>query len=339
MPTDTPMILVTGGAGYIGSHTVYALNDAGWPVVVVDDLSTGRREALPAGVPFVHGSAGDPVLVGRVIAKFGVTTILHFAGSIVAPESVARPLAYYGNNTVVSHALIESAIKAGVRQFVFSSTAAIYGNAERMLVFEDDEAKPINPYGCSKLMTEWMLRDAAVAHGLRHVALRYFNVSGADPGGRSGQSTPGATHLLKAVCRTALGLDPALSIFGTDYPTPDGTCIRDYIHVSDLADLHVLACRYLHQGGAGVVLNCGYGHGHSVREVITATERVAGRRLSACEAPRRTGDPVALVAGTDRLRSLFGWQPRFDDLATIVRHSLEWEERLQRAVTPSGGLV
>jgi len=325
---DDAVVLIAGGAGYIGSHAARALLEAGSRVVVVDDLSTGHRRLVPPGVPLIEGSAGDRELVGRVIAGFGVTAVMHFAGSIVAPASVSQPLAYYGNNTVNSHALIDAAIAGGVRRFIFSSTAAVYGNAGGAPITEAEPPAPINPYGTSKLMTEWMLRDAAAAHDFRYVALRYFNVAGADPGGRSGQAAAEATHLIRLACQTALGRRSELSIFGTDYPTPDGTCVRDYIHVSDLADAHVLACRHLHDGGGTRVLNCGYGHGASVREVIATVERVTGRPLPVREAPRRPGDPASLVADSAALRRLFDWRPRFDDLPTIVRHALAWEERL-----------
>ena len=325
---DQAVVLITGGAGYIGSHAVYALLAAGAKVVVIDDLSTGRRQSLPADLPFIQGSVGDRTLVGRVIAEFGITAIMHFAGSIVAPESVSQPLAYYGNNTVNSHGLIDTAIRSGVRNFIFSSTAAVYGNAERSPIPETEPLVPINPYGTSKLMTEWMLRDAAAAHDFRYVALRYFNVAGADPLGRTGHSSPIATHLFKIASQTALGRRSEMSIFGTDYPTFDGTCIRDYIHVADLADAHVLACRHLHQGGNTQVLNCGYGHGYSVREVIATIEREIGRTLPVREAPRRPGDPAALVADSTRLRRLFDWHPRFDNLSVITRHVLAWENQL-----------
>ena len=328
--TVSSTTLVTGGAGYIGSHTVLALRAAGVPVVVVDDLSTGHRRAVPDDVPLVQGSVGDRSLVSSVIAEHGVATIIHFAGSIIAPESVDQPLAYYGNNTVNSHSLIGTAVACGVRRFIFSSTAAVYGDAREVPITEQTAVQPITPYGWSKLMTEWMLRDTALAHDFRYVALRYFNVAGADPGGRTGQSTARATHLLKIACQTALGLRDEMSIFGTDYPTPDGTGIRDYIHVADLADAHVMTCRYLEQGGPSEIMNCGYGHGYSVRAVITALEAVTGRRLPVRESSRRPGDPAELVADSSRLRRLVAWQPRFDDLQTIIRHSLAWEERLAR---------
>ncbi|MEI6987303.1 MAG: UDP-glucose 4-epimerase GalE [Rhodospirillaceae bacterium] len=322
------VVLVTGGAGYIGSHAVYALRANGLRVVVIDDLSTGHRHLLPPDIPFYLGSCGDRALVERVIAECSVSAIMHFAASLVVTESLTRPLDYYRNNTVNSQVLIETALLNGVKFFIFSSTAAVYGNIERSLIAEVERTDPINPYGTSKLMIEWMLRDTAAAHDFHYIALRYFNVAGADPEGRTGEITPQATHLFEIACQTALGRRREMMIFGTDYPTPDGTCIRDYIHVTDLADAHVLAYRHLLQGGDNQVLNCGYGHGVSVRQVIDAIERTTGRALPIREGPRRPGDPAALVADSSRLRAIFGWRPRFDDLPTIAGHALTWEARL-----------
>jgi UDP-glucose 4-epimerase len=321
-------VLVTGGAGYIGSHMVYALVAAGEKVVVLDNLSTGFDWAVAEGVPLVIGETGDQPLVGKLIEDHGVAAIIHFAASVVVPDSVADPLGYYKNNTVNSRALIDCAVRGGVKHFIFSSTAAVYGNAERVPVTEDDAPAPMSPYGSSKLMTEIMLRDASVAHGLGHVILRYFNVAGADPELRTGQSTKGATHLIKVAVETALGRRPKMDVFGTDYPTADGTCIRDYIHVSDLAQAHLDALQYLRGGGASVTANCGYGRGYSVREVIDSVKRVSGVDFRVDFAPRRAGDPAQIVASSDRARAAFGWQPRLDDLSTIVRHALGWERKL-----------
>jgi UDP-glucose 4-epimerase len=323
-------ILVTGGAGYIGSHMVYALIDAGEQVVVLDNLSTGFDWAVAPGVPLVVGGSGDQELVAKVIRENGVEAIIHFAASIVVPDSVRDPLAYYRNNTVNSRALIECAIKCGVRYFIFSSTAAVYGNPVEIPVREDAPMQPISPYGWSKLMTEIMLRDASAAHDLKHVILRYFNVAGADPHRRTGQSTAGATHLIKVAVETALGLRPKLSVFGTDYPTPDGSCIRDYIHVSDLVAAHCNALRELRAGGPSATLNCGYGHGFSVHEVIAAIKRVSGVDFHVEMAPRRPGDPAQIVAESAQIRKALHWEPRYDDLSTIVEHALAWERELQR---------
>lgn len=318
-------VLVTGGAGYIGSHMLLDLMDAGEEVVVVDDLSTGFAWSVPAGVRLVTGDAGDQELIGRLILSYGVEAIVHFAGSIVVPESIARPLDYYRNNTVNSRALIDCAVRAGVPNFIFSSTAAVYGMPEANPVFEAAPLNPISPYGSSKMMTEIMLRDAARAHPFRYVALRYFNVAGADPGGRTGQSTPEATHLIKVACQAALGRRPALEVFGTDYATQDGTCIRDYIHVSDLTGAHMAALRYLRTGGQSCVLNCGYGRGYSVLEVIEAVRRVARREFEVRRGPRRPGDPAALVAAAERIRATLDWRPRYEALDTIVADALAWE--------------
>jgi UDP-glucose 4-epimerase len=322
-------ILVTGGAGYIGSHMVHALADAGESVVVLDNLSTGFEWAVPPEVPLVVGETGDEALVGSLIAEHAVTEIIHFAASIVVPDSVSDPLRYYRNNTANSRSLIEAAVRGGVRHFIFSSTAAVYGNPARVPVSEDDPLQPMSPYGSSKLMTEIMLRDAAAAHGLGYVVLRYFNVAGADPRLRTGQSTPDATHLIKVAVQTALGMRPRMDVFGTDYPTPDGTCIRDYIHVSDLVAAHADALRYLRSGGASATMNCGYGRGFSVLEVIEAVKRASAVDFPVRFVPRRPGDPAQIVAASERARSLLGWQPRLDDLAAIVEHALAWERRLR----------
>jgi UDP-glucose 4-epimerase len=321
-------ILVTGGAGYIGSHMVHELIDAGEPVVVLDNLSTGYRFLIPGATPFVAGSTGDRDVVAKTIARFGVTDIIHFAASIVVPESVRDPLGYYRNNTMNTCNLLDVAIESGVKQFIFSSTAAVYGNPEHVPVREDAPTLPISPYGSSKLMSEIMLHDAGKAHGLRFVVLRYFNVAGADPKGRTGQSTPAATHLIKVACETALGKRPKIDVFGTDYPTPDGTCIRDYIHVSDLARAHSAALAYLRRGGASATFNCGYGRGRSVLEVINSVRRASGRDFPVEIAGRRAGDPAALVANVDRIRATLDWRPQYEDLDTIVAHAFAWEQRL-----------
>ena len=320
-------VLVTGGAGYIGSHMVLELVDAGESVVVLDDLSTGFRGAVPQEAALVTGDVGDQELIARLLEEHGIDSILHFAAKIVVPESVADPLAYYLNNTVKSRALLEAAVKSGVRNFIFSSTAAVYGNAEVSPISEDVAAEPINPYGRSKLMSEWMLRDAAAAHGLSYVALRYFNVAGADPKGRSGQSTPAATHLIKLAAQAALGHRSHLDVFGTDYPTPDGTCVRDYIQVNDLARAHLAALSHLRAGGENAVMNCGYGHGASVLEVIDVVKRVSGVDFEVRTCPRRPGDPANLVAKVDRIRAL-GWVPQHDNLEAIVDQALRWERKL-----------
>jgi UDP-glucose 4-epimerase len=326
-------ILVTGGAGYIGSQMVYQLVDSGERVVVLDNLSTGFDWALPSGVPAVVGDVGDARLLDTLIAEHGVSAIIHFAASVVVPESVADPLRYYRNNTVNSRSLIEAAVRGGVEHFIFSSTAAVYGEPDQVPIAEDAPTRPMSPYGSSKLMVEIMLRDAARAHGFRYMILRYFNVAGADPQLRTGQSTRGATHLIKVATETALGLRPKLEIYGTDYPTPDGTCIRDYIHVGDLAAAHSDALRYLREGGESLTLNCGYGRGFSVLEVIDAVRRASGVDFRVEFAARRPGDPARIVAAVDRARALLGWEPRLGDLATIVAHALAWE-RKRMARTP-----
>jgi len=324
-------VLVTGGAGYIGAHAVLALGEAGYRAVVIDDLSTGRREAVPADVPFVHGNVGDPACLADVIRQHGIRTVMHFAGSIVVPESVQAPLDYYRNNTLNSHTLIEACVRAGVERFIFSSTAAVYGIPDVLPIDEGSPTVPINPYGRSKLMTEWMLRDAAAAYGLRFIALRYFNVAGADPKGRAGQCSKAATHLIKIACEAAVGRREEVMLFGDDYPTRDGTCIRDYVHVSDLADAHIAALRHLERGGESSILNCGYGHGYSVREVLDTVERFAGKPLSVRVVGRRAGDPPELVAVQDRIVSELGWSPRHDNLDTIVSTALAWERKLAGA--------
>jgi len=323
-------VLVTGGAGYIGSHMVLALADAGESAVVLDNLTTGHWWAVASGARLVEGDIGDANLVTRLMAEHKFDAVVHFAGSIVVPDSVADPLGYYLNNTVKSRTLIECAVKAGIPRFIFPSPAAIYGNPGGEPVFEEAAPAPVSPYGSSKLMTEWMLRDSHAAHGLQYVALRYFNVAGADPRGRSGQSTPRATHLIKAACQTALGQRDRLEIFGNDYPTPDGTCLRDYIHVSDLIAAHMDALVHLRKGGGSGVFNCGYGKGFSVLEVIKAVERVHGGPLNIAVAPRRAGDPAAIVAGAEKIRAVLGWVPKHGDLDFIVASALDWERRLAR---------
>jgi UDP-glucose 4-epimerase len=330
--------LITGGAGYIGSQMLHDLVDAGEHVVVLDNLSTGHRWAVADGVPLIVGETGDQPLVTRLIREHGIEAIIHFAASIVVPDSVRDPLGYYRNNTMNSRALIECAVKGGVRNFIFSSTAAVYGDPTSVPVSEDAPTLPISPYGWSKLMTEIMLRDASRAHDMSHVILRYFNVAGADPHGRTGQSSTNATHLIKVAVETALGLRPKIDVFGTDYPTPDGTCIRDYIHVSDLTRAHSDALRHLRARGASMTLNCGYGHGFSVLEVIEAVKRVWGVDFKVEYAPRREGDPARIIADSGRLRSVLGWEPRFDDIATIVEHALDWERKLvtRRSASAAG---
>ena len=320
-------VLVTGGAGYIGSHMVLRLLDAGEDVLVLDNLSSGFRWSVPDDAKFVEGDVGDYNLVISLLLRNPIDAMIHFAGSIVVPESISDPLGYYLNNTCKSRALIACAVETKV-PFIFSSTAAVYGMPESNPVSEDADLKPISPYGSSKLMTEIMLRDAARAHDLRYVALRYFNVAGADPLGRSGQSTAHATHLIKVAAQTALGKRPYLEVFGTDYPTPDGTCVRDYIHVSDLTDAHLAALNFLRQGGESEVLNCGYGRGFSVLDVVTAVQRAANKDFAVHMGPRRPGDPAALVARADRIRNVLGWEPRYDHLDCIVGHALSWERLL-----------
>ncbi len=322
-------VLVSGGAGYIGSHMVLELLDRGENVVVLDNLSTGFWWAVPKEVPLIQGDIGDQDLLARIIAEHGITEIAHFAAKIVVPESVADPLGYYFNNTVKTRALLESAVRGGVRRIIFSSTAAVYGEPAVSPVPEEVDLNPINPYGRSKLMSEWMLADTAKAHGLAYVVLRYFNVAGADPRGRSGQSSPNATHLIKVAGQAALGQRPGLEVFGTDYPTPDGTCIRDYIHVTDLARAHIAALEHLRGGGGSLTLNCGYGRGYSVKEVVEVVKTVSGVDFPVKLSGRRAGDPASLVAKADRIRSELGWTPEHDDLEEIVRQALTWEEKLK----------
>lgn len=320
-------ILVTGGAGYIGSHVVRQLGAANESVVTLDNLSTGFEAAVTAG-DLVVGDTGDAALLETIFKQHDIDTIMHFAAHTIVPESVADPLKYYRNNTASSRTLLEAAAKHGVKNIVFSSTAAVYGIPEGGLASEDSLTQPINPYGTSKLMTEWMLRDLAIAGGPRFVALRYFNVAGCEPGGSIGQSTPKATLLVKVACEAATGKRPGVAIYGTDYPTPDGTGLRDYIHVEDLASAHLDALAYLRKGGDPVTLNCGYGHGYSVRDVLAAVERANGAALNISEEPRRAGDPPELIAVAERVREVLGWTPRFDDLDTIVRTSLDWERKI-----------
>ena len=321
-------VLVTGGAGYIGSHMAWKLLDEDQEVVVLDRLSTGFDWAVPPEAELVVGDIDDQELVESVLKDRKVDAIIHFAGSIIVPESVADPLGYYLNNTVKSRALIESAVKVGVAHFIFSSTAAVYGTPAKVPVDENAPVKPESPYGTSKLMTEWMLRDVAAAHPLAYTILRYFNVAGADPRMRTGQSTKGATHLIKVASEVATGKRPFMEIYGTDYPTPDGTCIRDYIHVSDLAEAHYHALQRLRAGGGSIVANCGYGHGYSVREVIETVKKVVGFDFEVRTRERRPGDATTIVANAALARSEFNWTPRLDDLATIVSHAVEWESRL-----------
>jgi UDP-glucose 4-epimerase len=322
-------ILVTGGAGYIGSHVVRQLGERNETVVVLDTLVSGFRSAVVHG-ELVVGDTGDRELVARLLRERGVDTVMHFAANTVVPESVTNPLKYYGNNTCATRALLQCCQEAGVKHFVFSSTAAVYGIPAGGVAAEDSPTAPINPYGTSKLMSEWMLRDLGAASALRYVVLRYFNVAGSDPGGRIGQSTINGTLLTKVACEVAVGKRPHVAIFGTDYPTPDGTGVRDYIHVEDLADAHLKALDYLRRGGASTTLNCGYGHGYSVREVIAMVDRLNGRPLQTIEQPRRAGDPPSLIARAERVRQVLGWSPRHDNLEAIVRSQLEWERRLQR---------
>ena len=322
-------ILVTGGAGYIGSHVVRQLGERGEDIVVLDNLSTGFREAVTHG-DLMIGDTADRDIVSMLLERRGVESVMHFAAHIVVPESVAHPLKYYGNNTCATRNLLECCAAAGVKHVIFSSTAAVYGIPQGGSASEDSPTVPINPYGWSKLMSEQMLRDLSAATPLRHVALRYFNVAGADPGGRIGQSTPEATHLIKVACEHVVGKRDHVAIFGTDYDTPDGTCIRDYIHVEDLAAAHLKALDYLREGGGNATLNCGYGQGSSVRQVLDAVSRASGRSLAVQEAPRRAGDPPELIARADRIRATLGWSPARADLDGIVRDALAWEQRLAR---------
>ncbi len=322
-----PAILVTGGAGYIGSHVVQQLAAAGERIVVLDNLGRGFRQAVTAG-ELVVGDVGDFALVSRLLSEHGVETVMHFAAHTIVPESVAEPLKYYGNNTCSTRALLQACLDKGVKNFVFSSTAAVYGMPAEGYADENSPTQPINAYGSSKLMSEWMLRDVAAASSLRYVALRYFNVAGSDSGGRIGQATKGATLLTKVACEAMVGKRSHVSIFGSDYPTPDGTGVRDYLHVVDLAAAHLNALSYLRAGGRSVTLNVGYGHGYSVREVLRMVETIGGKPLVIREEPRRAGDPPYLVARAERIRAELGWHPRHDDLAAIVSSALAWEQKL-----------
>jgi UDP-glucose 4-epimerase len=335
--THTPFpVLVTGGAGYIGSHAVLALQDAGWPVAVIDNLVTGFAFAVPAGVPFYQGDIEDGALLARIFAEQGIRAVMHFAGSVVVPESVSDPLKYYHNNTAKTRALIEAAVKAGVPHFIFSSTAATYGIPEVSPVTEETPQRPINPYGMSKLMTEFMLRDSAAAHAMNFCALRYFNVAGADPQARTGQSTAGATHLIKVAVEAALGKRDKVGVFGTDFATPDGTGVRDYIHVSDLAAAHVLALEALAaEPQRSLTMNCGYGKGFSVLEVLDAVDRVTNHKIVRELAPRRAGDPDSLISDNARIKATLPWVPKFADLDLIVQHALAWERKLSE-LRPGG---
>jgi UDP-glucose 4-epimerase len=320
-------ILVTGGAGYIGSHVVRQLGEAGERVIVLDNLGRGFRQAVTSG-ELVVGDVGDYALVSRLLADHQVDTVMHFAAHTIVPESVAQPLKYYGNNTCSTRALLQACVENGINNFVFSSTAAVYGMPDQGFADEESPTRPINAYGTSKLMSEWMLRDVAAVNPLRYVALRYFNVAGSDPGGRIGQATQGATLLTKVACEAMVGKRPHVSVFGSDYPTPDGTGMRDYLHVEDLAAAHLNALDYLRGGGKSATLNVGYGHGYSVREVLKMVERVGGKPMVIREEARRAGDPAYLVARADRIRAELGWRPRYDDLEAIVTHSLAWERKL-----------
>ena len=321
-------VLVTGGAGYIGSHMVHALVDSSERVVVIDNLSTGFSAFIPEGVPLYIGDAGDENLVDGVIENQGVDAIIHFAGSIVVPESMRDPLGYYRNNVMTTRNLLNAAVRRGVLKFIFSSTAAVYGNPDQVPVSEDAPTRPLSPYGSSKLMAEIMLHDVAAAHQLNFVALRYFNVAGADPQGRCGLATIGATHLLKVAVEAATGQRAKFDVFGSDYPTPDGTCVRDLIHVSDLVQAHLAALNYLRNGGPSTTLNAGYGHGYSVLEIIDAVRKVSGSPFAVQHAARRDGDIMTMVADTSRIKATLDWTPRYDDLGTIAAHAMAWEQRL-----------
>ncbi|MHA7773707.1 UDP-glucose 4-epimerase GalE [Roseibium sp. M-1] len=323
-------VLITGGAGYIGSHTVLNFLDAGETPVIVDNLTTGFDWLVPEGVPLHVADIGDKNSISALMRQYGIETVIHFAGSIIVPESVENPLKYYRNNTANTQVLLEACVENGVKHFLFSSTAAVYGDPELIPVPEDAALAPLSPYGTSKLMTEFMLRDVAAAHDLTYTALRYFNVAGADPRGRSGQATANATHLIKVACETALGKRDSMSVFGRDYDTPDGTAIRDYIHVSDLATAHRLAVERLRRGGESAVMNCGYGRGFSVLDVIRAVKKVSGVDFDVVDAPRRAGDSPKVVADSGRARSELDWRPENDDLEQIVRNALSWEDSLSR---------
>jgi UDP-glucose 4-epimerase len=320
-------VLITGGAGYIGGHTVLAFVDRGEVPIVLDDLSTGNRDTIPSNVPFVLGDVGDRELVTRILRQYNVDAILHFAAKIVVSESVADPLGYYFCNSVKTHALLEAAVKSKIKYFVFSSSAAVYGNPDNSPVSEEALPAPLSPYGMSKLISEHMLRDASTAHHFQYVILRYFNVAGADPDHRLGQSAPGATHLVKVALEAALGRRPCVNIYGEDYPTPDGTCVRDYVHVTDLAQAHLAALDHLRSGGESCTLNCGYGRGYSVKDVVETVKKVTGVDFDVYSASRRPGDPISLVANSDRLKRL-GWAPKLDQLQTIISHAFDWERKL-----------
>ena len=321
-------VLVTGGAGYIGSHMVLALCDNEQDVVVLDNMTTGVRANVDERAVFVFGDIEDKSLVSRILKEHQIDAVVHFAGSIVVPESVTDPLGYYANNTAKTRNLLETCVESNIKNFIFSSTAAVYGAPRENPVFENAVLEPISPYGRSKLMTEWMLQDTAFAHDFNYVALRYFNVAGADPQGRSGQSTPKATHLIKVAAEVATGQRPYMEIYGKDYDTPDGTCIRDYIHISDLIDAHLRALKYLRDGGISVQLNCGYGKGYSVLDVISAVVRAHGQNFDVREAKRRAGDPPELIAGADKIRSVLGWKPQFADIDQIVGDAFRWERKI-----------
>ncbi|RLJ20590.1 UDP-glucose 4-epimerase GalE [bacterium endosymbiont of Escarpia laminata] len=323
-------ILITGGAGYIGSHTARQLGEAGERLITLDNLSTGFREAVLYG-ELVVGDTGDRALVSRVLKEHDIDTVLHFAAHTVVPESVEDPLKYYGNNTCNTRSMLQCCAEAGVENFIFSSTAAVYGTPESGIAHEDTPTSPINPYGTSKLMSEWMLRDLSAATDMKHVILRYFNVAGCDPEGRIGQATPNATLLTKVACEAAVGKRDAVYIYGTDYPTPDGTGVRDYIHVEDLAAAHVKAIEHLRKGGDSAILNCGYGHGFSVREMLQAVEKAGNIKLNIIEADRRAGDPPALIAGAEKVREVLGWSPAYDDLSVIASSALNWEKKLLKS--------
>ncbi|RDH87473.1 MAG: UDP-glucose 4-epimerase GalE [endosymbiont of Escarpia spicata] len=323
-------ILITGGAGYIGSHTAHQLGEAGERLITLDNLSTGFREAVLYG-ELVVGDTGDQALVSRVLKEHDIDTVLHFAAHTVVPESVEDPLKYYGNNTCNTRSMLQCCAEAGVENFIFSSTAAVYGTPESGIAHEDTPTSPINPYGTSKLMSEWMLRDLSAATDMKHVILRYFNVAGCDPEGRIGQATPNATLLTKVACEAAVGKRDSVYIYGTDYPTPDGTGVRDYIHVEDLAAAHVKAIEHLRRGGDSAILNCGYGHGFSVREMLQAVEKAGNIKLDIIEADRRAGDPPALIAGAEKVREVLGWSPAHDDLSVIASSALNWEKKLLKS--------
>jgi len=322
-------VLITGGAGYIGSHMVLDLVARGETPIVLDDLSTGFEWLLPAAVPLIRGDVADQALIRRIIEEHNIDAIVHFAAKIVVPDSVSDPLGYYESNTVKARSLIEGAVKSGVKNFIFSSTAAVYGEPDEMPLSEETRPNPVSPYGRSKLMVEWMLEDARHAYGLQSMVLRYFNVAGADPEARSGQATPHATHLIKTACEVVTGKRHSMSVFGCDYATRDGTCVRDYIHVSDLAAAHRLALDYLRAGNKGLMLNCAYGHGSTVNEVIYAVKRVSGVDFSVDYAPRRAGDPPEVIAKGNKIKSTLGFKPHYDDLDTIVKHALAFEQKLQ----------